>query len=133
MYTNLLIRGLDVPFDSKPIANEEPSRVCDPVERPSMLGIGFRSGMLLHWINSHDYPWLEEWLISSKTLLARKGDCDIAPEALVDELAPIWSVVVLTLSKHVGDEVPIKWTSECQPRRWIFATLRQASDKCIMD
>ncbi|KAB8268999.1 hypothetical protein BDV30DRAFT_230177 [Aspergillus minisclerotigenes] len=46
MYTNLLIRGLDVPLDSKPIANEEPSRVCDPVERPSMLGIGFRSGML---------------------------------------------------------------------------------------
>ncbi|KAB8217114.1 hypothetical protein BDV33DRAFT_232968 [Aspergillus novoparasiticus] len=48
MYTNLLIRGLDVPSLSKPIANEEPSRVCDP------------------------------------------GDCDIAPEALVDELAQIW-------------------------------------------
>ncbi|KAE8341754.1 hypothetical protein BDV24DRAFT_174183 [Aspergillus arachidicola] len=48
MYTNLLIRGLDVPLLSKLVANEEPSRVCDP------------------------------------------GDCDIAPEALVDELAPIW-------------------------------------------
>ncbi|KAE8324050.1 hypothetical protein BDV39DRAFT_217398 [Aspergillus sergii] len=48
MYTNPLIRGLDVPLLSKPIANEESSRVCDP------------------------------------------GDCDDAPEALVDELAPIW-------------------------------------------
>ncbi|KAE8312849.1 hypothetical protein BDV41DRAFT_564773 [Aspergillus transmontanensis] len=48
MYTNLLIRGLDVPLLSKLVANEEPSRVCDP------------------------------------------GDCDIAPEALVDELAPTW-------------------------------------------